>query len=105
MTTVKLLADKSGIYGFEISGHSSSDCDDEQGKLICAAVSSVAYLTANTIIEVVGDVYNAAVEDAFMYFEVKNPSKFSSTILEGFRLHINELSKQYSNRIRIITEV
>ena len=55
MTSVKFLSKNESLYGFEIKGHSSVDCDDQDGKLVCAAVSSAAYMTANTITEIIGD--------------------------------------------------
>ena len=105
MTGVKFFADKIGIIGFEISGHSSENCDDIEGKLVCSAVSSAAYMCANTISEIIGDNLKAEVEDAYMRIKVENPSKSSRDALEGFKLHIKELKKQFNNRIKIITEV
>ena len=102
MTSVKFLADKKGLYGFEISGHSSFNCDDEVGKTVCAAVSSAAYMTANTIIEIIGDKTDAVVDDAEMIIKVLKPSECSVKVLEGLRLHLTELSDQYSNNIKII---
>ncbi len=101
MTSVKFFADNKVLYGFEISGHSSTDCDDEIGKIVCAAVSSAAYLTANTIIEIIGDKVDAFVEDALMKIEVTNPSKETVNLLKGLKTHLEELSNQYSNNIRI----
>ena len=101
MTSVKFLADKKGIYGFEISGHSSVDCDDYEGKLVCAAVSSAAYMAANTVTDIIGDSAVAKVDEAKMLFKVNSPSEASVKVLEGLRLHLNELSKQYSNNIKI----
>ena len=101
MTSVKFLADKNSIYGFYISGHSSFDCDDEIGKIVCSAVSSAAYLAANTVTEIIGDDANAEVSDGEMLFEVINPSPCSVKVLEGLRLHLSELSDQYSNNIKI----
>ena len=101
MTGVKFLADEKGLYGFEISGHSSQDCDDETGKIVCAAVSSAAYMAANTITEIIGDKADAQVSDAKMDFSVFNPSEKSVAVLEGLKLHLQELSGQYSNNIRI----
>ena len=101
MTSVKFLADEK-LYGFEISGHSTVNCDDEVGKTVCAAVSSAAYMAANTITEIVGDKANAKVTDGKMYFAVKNPSNSAVMVLEGLRLHLTELSMQYSNNIKIL---
>ena len=105
MTSVKFLVDGKGLYGFEVSGHSSIDCDDETGKIVCSAVSSACYMAANTIIEIIGDECEAVVDDAKMYVSVNSPSKETITVLEGLKLHLIELSKQYSKRIKITTEV
>jgi uncharacterized protein YsxB (DUF464 family) len=101
MTSVKFLVDSKGIYGFEISGHSSEDSDDTAGKIVCAAVSSAAYMAANTITEIIGDKALAKVSDAKMFFSVKNPCDASKKVLEGLNLHLTELSSQYSNNIKI----
>ena len=102
MTSVKFLADENGIFGFEISGHCSKDGDDEAGKIVCAAVSSAAYMAANTIGEIIGDSMKADISDAFMKISVKNPSGKAKAVLEGFELHIEQLSGQYGNNIKII---
>ena len=101
MTSVKFLADEK-LYGFEISGHSTVSCDDEVGKTVCAAVSSAAYMTANTITEIIGDKAEAKVSDGEMLFKVLNPSDASLKVLSGLRLHLTELSMQYSNNIKIL---
>ena len=102
MTSVKFLADKNGIRGFEISGHCSTDSDDETGKIVCAAVSSAAYMAVNTITEIIGAEGNADISDAFMHFTLKGISKEAVAVLEGLRFHIEELSGQYGNNIKII---
>lgn len=101
MTSVKFLADEK-LYGFQISGHSSINCDDEVGKIVCAAVSSAAYMAANTITEIIGDKAEAKVSDGKMHFAVKNPSDASIKVLKGLQLHLTELSTQYSNNIKIL---
>ena len=104
MTSIKFHADKIGLIGFEISGHSSLDCGDIDGKIVCSAVSSAAYMAANTIEEIIGDRCEAVVDDALMNIKVINPSNTSRKVLEGLKLHLTELSKQYSSRI-VIMEV
>ena len=101
MTSVKFLADNKGIYSFTISGHSSKNCDDELGKIVCASISSAAYLVANTVTEIIGDKANATVEDGLMEFTVIEPSDCAYKIMNGLRLHLTELSKEYSNNITI----
>ena len=100
MTSVKFLADKD-LYGFEISGHSSGDGDDEIGKIVCSAISSAAYMAANTITEIIGDKADIEIDDAVMRVKVKNPSRDTVVVLEGLKLHLTELSDQYSNNIKI----
>ena len=102
MTSVKFLADKNSVYGFEISGHSSVNCDDEVGKTVCAAVSSAAYMAANTITEIIGDKADIKVDDAEMSFKCKNPSEATIKVLSGLKLHLTSLSDDYSNNIKII---
>ena len=99
MTSVKFFAD-----GFRISGHSSQSCDDLDGKLVCAAVSSAAFCAANTIIEIIGDECEAQVDDALMEIRVKGASEKSKAVLEGLKLHLKELSEQSGNNINF-TEV
>ncbi|MBR4123720.1 MAG: ribosomal-processing cysteine protease Prp [Clostridia bacterium] len=101
MTSVKFLADEKNLFGFEISGHCSVSGDDEFGKIVCAAVSSAAYMAVNTITEIIGDNADITVDDAKMLLRVDNPSNSSVNVLKGFQLHIEELSEQYSNNIRI----
>ena len=101
MTSVKFLADQKGIYGFCVSGHSSKDSDDELGKIVCAAVSSSVYLVANTVTEIIGDQADIKVQDGLMNFTVSNPDDATYKIMDGLRLHLTELSKEYSNKITI----
>lgn len=105
MTKVVFFAENSRVYGFEISGHSTNSQDDIEGKIVCSAVSSAAYMTANTISEIIGDKIEAVVEDGYMRIIVKDISVASQDVLNGFRFHINELSKQYQKRITTLTEV
>ena len=105
MTRVKFLSNDEKLYGFEILGHSSVDCNDAEGKIVCAAISSAGFMAVNTIIEIIGDKCDAVVDDAKMFVSVKNPSDKTIAVLKGLKLHLTELSKQYSKRIKITTEV
>ena len=105
MTCVKFLSKSESLYGFEIKGHSSNNCDDFEGKIVCAAVSSAAYMAANTITEIIGDSCQITIDDALMCVRVKNPHNKTLAVLDGLKLHLTELSKQYSKQIKITTEV
>ena len=69
---------------------------------ICAAVSSAAYMAANTVTEIIGDKAAADISDGFMRFEVTNPCDKTLAVLKGLRLHLSELSKEYGSNIVII---
>ncbi len=105
MTSVKFLFKGERPVGFEITGHSTEDEKDREGKRVCAAVSSAAYMAANTITEIIGDRCTATVDDAKMKILVDAPSEKTVAVLMGLKLHLTELSKQYSKRITITTEV
>lgn len=100
MTCVKFLS-----HGFSMTGHCTADENDEQGRLVCAAVSSAAYLTANTITEIIGDEADIEVNDGEMVLSVKTPSDKTLAVLEGFKLHIQQLEEQYKGCIKVYLEV
>ncbi len=88
---------------FTIKGHSGSA---ESGQdIICAAVSSAAYMVVNTITEILGEEVEADVDDGYMKISLCGKSKAATDILRGLELHISELSKDYPDFIKIITEV
>ena len=105
MTEVKFFAERGILCGFSISGHSSVNCDDDEGKFVCSAVSSAAYMTANTITDVIGDKADISEREAKLSVRVKNPNAKTVTVLEGLRLHLEQLSFQYNDRISILSEV
>ncbi len=100
MTCVKLSKN-----GFSVNGHCTVDADDEQGRQVCAAVSSAAYMAANTIIEVIGDKVKSDVSDAKMTIEVLNPSEETLVVLEGFKIHLQQMAEQFPNCIKVYLEV
>ena len=100
MIKAELFVSASGeLTGFRITGH--SQYAKAGGDIVCAAVSSAAYMAANTITEIIGDTAEAEVDDAMMRFYVKNPSEASVKVLEGLKLHLEQLSGQYGSSIRI----
>ena len=88
---------------FTIKGHSGSA---ESGQdIICAAVSSAAYMAVNTITEILGQDVDANVSDGYMKITLRGSNQTATDILKGLQLHIGELSKDYPDFIKIITEV
>ena len=79
--------------------------NDENGRLVCAAVSSAVYMTVNTITDVVGDNADIIEKDGEMTVKLVSVSESSKTVLDGFKLHITQLSSQYKDCIKVISEV
>ena len=92
------------IIGWTVSGHAGAA---ESGKdIVCAAVSSAVYMTANTITEVCGVQAEIDVNDG--WFSLKIDAKDADachTVLEGFSLHLQQLQQQYPEYIEFKTEV
>ncbi len=87
---------------FTVKGHSGAG---EQGTdILCAAVSSAAYLTVNTVTEILGVNAQAEDSDGYMHFRSCG-SKAAADIVRGFRLHMEQLAEQYPDYVTITTEV
>ena len=99
MTRVSIL--RSGGYksGFIMEGHTAG-CDSEEGRLVCAALSSAAYMCANTLTEILLIECMSDVRDGYMRIEAKN-AKPAQDILDGFCLHIKGLQEQYPDYITL----
>ena len=106
MIKAEFFVDRSGyICGFHIHGHSMMA---ESGQdVLCAFVSSAAYMAANTITDVIGADAQAQDGDGDMRLAVAGSDLVSCQIvLAGLKLHLCETEKQYPNNLNvIITEV
>ena len=90
------------LSGFEVAGHATVNGNDDNGRLVCAYVSSSAIMTANTVSDIICD--NADVECNDGYLKVMcNDINRCEDILQGFRLHITETHKEYPEIIKIST--
>ena len=85
------------LIGFHLSGHAGAG--DYGQDIVCAAVSSAAYMTANTVTEIVGATADITVDDGLMEMTVTDRIEDCQNILSGFRLHIQALSEEYPQRI------
>ena len=104
MINITLYHSKDGAQlGFNIKGHAGYA--QSGSDIVCAAVSSSAYLVANTIIEVMGVNADASVdEDGEMTVIIpKECAIKTNEILLVFKLHIEELKKQYPKHVTITT--
>lgn len=102
MIEIKILNTSDGkIHGFTISGHSGYA---EFGKdIVCAAVSSVAYMVANTLTDILN--VDASVKvDECGNMSVKIDDKYISScevLLSGFKLHATLLEEQYPENLKV----
>ena len=103
MIQVRLFYQENLLAGYEISGHSTVDADDLDGRLICSAVSSAAIMTANTVTEIIGDRAEVGLDDGYLRLRCADPAR-CQMVLEGFQLHVSALAHEYPDRIKIITE-
>lgn len=99
MIKVNFFTSDNAIEGFEISGHSGSA--QAGSDIICSAVSSAAYMAANTITEIIGCEADADVSDGFMSFRIKSKLSDAQQILEGLKLHLNALAADYPDNIKV----
>ena len=107
MTEARYLFEDDILVGFHLKGHSTASAEDDIGRLVCASISSAAYMAANTVTEIVGAQAVAEVneEAGEMLLEVKSDFEEALPILLGFELHMEQLSEQFTDYIRIISEV
>lgn len=104
MIKAKFFHSKSGApTGFNISGHSGYAQNGSD--IVCASVSSAAYMVANTITEIIGVKADITVDDnGSMVLNIPQGSADKTKdILLGFELHIKSLSEQYPKNVTITT--
>ena len=101
MISADFFVNNDGVLtGFTVSGHSGYAVEGRD--IVCAAVSAMAYLTANTVTEVIGASPEIKEEDGLLSLKVKNgEEKLCEIPLKGFYLQMKELVKQYPDYIRI----
>ena len=99
MTEIRFYSFKGRLTGFEISGHSGYA--EEGSDIVCASISSCAYMVANTATEIVGVKANIEVEDGYMLFSVSiSESEKIKDLLSGFEMHVKALAEDYKDFIR-----
>lgn len=88
------------MLGFRLSGHSGSAAQGED--IICAAVSSAAYMAANTVSDVIHA--EAEISACGGYMRVKVDERAAARcrdVLEGLKLHLLGLEEQYPKNIKV----
>ena len=104
MIRVRFHTAKDTILGFTLDGHAGAGVSGQD--IVCAAVSSAAYMTANTVLEIIGAQADVAVRDGYMSLTLTDKIADCQDILSGFRLHLEALQDQYPKRVHLMnTEV
>ncbi len=102
MINVNIFVLNSGeIVGFDMSGHSNYS---EIGKdIVCAAVSSAAYMAVNTLTDVVKIPVDVSIHDeGQMYVVIDSKDAVAcSDILKGLKLHLQSLEETYPKNIKV----
>lgn len=99
MIRVKFFNSGEMLTGFESKGHSEAG---EYGKdIVCAFVSSACYMAANTVTEIIGINADAVAEEGYMRLSIKENPEKAQDILNGLKLHLTELEKDYPENISI----
>ena len=100
MINICFIKKQNSLVGFELKGHSGYA--EHGSDIVCASVSSAAYMTANTITEIIGVSADISVDDGYMKMKLTSQNALKAQdILRGFELHINELSQQYPINIKV----
>lgn len=93
---------KGELVGFHLTGHSGYA--EIGNDIVCAAVSSAAYMTANTITDVIKVPAEVEVADGDIMLRVFSKDAVACRdILQGFKLHMLQLEEQYSEYVIVKT--
>ena len=103
MIKIDFLVTRSGeLVGFEISGHANYA---NHGKdIICVAVSSTAYMTINSISEILKIDAEIRINEkhGYMYLSVPfRDSKVCELILKSFKTHMLLMEESYPDNIEV----
>ncbi len=100
MIRFKFVRSGKSTVGFECSGHAGFAQAGQD--IVCAAVSSSAYLAANTITDSFNVKAKAQVDDGYMLFELLEESPEAHKVLDGLEAHIRSLAQDYPRSIKVI---
>ena len=104
MIRVRFHTASDAIIGFTLDGHAGAGVSGQD--IVCAAVSSAAYMTANTVTEIIGATADITVDDGYMRVMLTDKIADCQDILSGFQLHLEALQEQYPKGVQLMnTEV
>ncbi len=104
MITAVFYKKSGSLSGFKVSGHAGYA--DAGQDIVCASVSSSLQLAANLITENFGIKADVEVGQNVITLKVVDTCSEASKILDGFKTHLELVSKEFKNMITIkISEV
>ncbi len=99
MVRVEMLYRGDDLCGVRMEGHAGGKAGSD---IVCAAISSAVYMAANTVTDVCGVNADIQVDDGYFFLVTPTEDKLrAADILEGLRLHLNELQRQYPKRLKV----
>lgn len=100
MTTVTFHKQGDLLLGFKAKGHSGYAEEGED--IVCSAISSAAIMTVNTITEILKIKANVTEGDGVLELRLPlNDAEKADAVMQGFLLHLNALTEQYSKYIKL----
>lgn len=100
MIRFKFVRSGKSTVGFECSGHAGFAQAGQD--IVCAAVSSAAYLAANTITDSFGVEAKAQADEGYMLLQLLEESEEAQKVLGGLEAHIRSLAQDYPRSIKVI---
>lgn len=101
MILIRFLSESYGnLVGFVIEGH--ADYANPGQDIVCAAVSSAAYMTVNTITDILKVEADVMVDDGMMFVRITaSDAVRCRDLFMGLKLHFLGLEEQYPDRIQV----
>lgn len=100
MIRFKFIRSGKANIGFECTGHAGYAQAGQD--IVCAAVSSAAYLTANTVTDFLNISAKAEAADGYMLLMLNEESEQGTKVLDGLEAHIRSLAQEYPRSIKVI---
>ena len=96
-----MTAPGGAVLGFHISGHAG--CGEAGQDIVCAAVSSAAYLVANTITDVLRVTPRTleAGEGEMCLLIYGRDEPMCRALFAGLRAHLSGLAEQYPQAVKV----
>lgn len=100
MVRALFLVSDAGYTAFSVRGH-ASDTARAGEDILCAAISSAVYLTANTATDICGAKADICTADGRFRFSLSDTNRAAESLLKGLCLHLSALARQYPNELKV----